>query len=146
MRDAEKDAIEMSARRVRLLEAGFRLMSARTIEAVKLSEIANEAGIGIATLYRYFKTKAALVIEIGTVLWNKYYVEVFATKFHTVYRKAKKDGTLYTFVSVAGKFAEGLVYPPDGEHDMTEELLMLKRMIVDSMRNAPNCPQKGPTL
>ena len=91
MRDAEKDAIEMSARRVRLLEAGFRLMSARTIEAVKLSEIANEAGIGIATLYRYFKTKPALVIEIGTVLWNKYYVEVFATKFHTVYRKAKKD-------------------------------------------------------
>ena len=213
MRDAEKDAIEKSARRARLLEAGFRLMSARTIEAVKLSEIANEAGIGIATLYRYFKTKPALVIEIGTVLWKKYYVEVekayaarggavmnaaeemeffldsiielyrshkdvlrfnrnfdtyvkhqectaeqmrpyneavnvFATKFHTVYRKAKKDGTidtripekrlfvgtLYAVLSVAGKFAEGLVYPPDGEHDMTEELLMLKRMIVDSMR------------
>ena len=76
MRDAEKDAIEMSARRARLLGAGFRLMSARTIEAVKLSEIANEAGIGIATLYRYFKTKPALVIEIGTVLWKKYYVEV----------------------------------------------------------------------
>jgi AcrR family transcriptional regulator len=213
MRDAEKDAIEMSARRARLLEAGFRLMSARTIEAVKLSEIANEAGIGIATLYRYFKTKPALVIEIGTVLWRKYYVEVekayaarggaemnaaeemeffldsiielyrshkdvlrfnrnfdtyvkhqectaeqmrpyneavevFATKFHTVYRKAQEDGTLdirvsekrlfvgtlYAVLSVAGKFAEGLVYPPDGEHDMTEELLMLKRMIVDSMR------------
>jgi AcrR family transcriptional regulator len=213
MRDAEKDAIEMSARRARLLEAGFRLMSARTIEAVKLSEIANEAGIGIATLYRYFKTKPALVIEIGTVLWKKYYVEVekayaarggaemnaaeemeffldsiielyrshkdvlrfnrnfdtyvkhqectaeqmrpyneavevFAHKFHVVYEKAMKDGTLdirvsekrlfvgtlYAVLSVAGKFAEGLVYPPDGEHDMTEELLMLKRMIVDSMR------------
>ena len=75
-------------------------------------------------------------------------VNVFAKKFRTVYRKAKKDGTidtripekrlfvntLYTVLSVAGKYAEGLVYPPDGEHDMTEELLMLKRMIVDSMR------------
>ena len=135
MRDAEKDAIEMSARRVRLLEAGFRLMSARTIEAVKLSEIANEAGIGIATLYRYFKTKAALVIEIGTVLWNKYYVEVFATKFHTVYRKAKKDGTLYTFVSVAGKFAEGLVYPSEDHHNLLEELLMIKQMILGALRS-----------
>ena len=212
MRDAEKDAIEMSARRSRLLEAGFRLMSARTIEAVKLSEIANEAGIGIATLYRYFKTKPALVIEIGTVLWKKYYVEVekayaarggaemnaaaemelfldsiielyrshkdvlkfnrnfdtyvkhqectaeqmrpyneavnvFATKFHTVYRKAKKDGTLdlripekrlfvntlYTVLSVAGKYAEGLIYPSDEQHDMTGELVMLKEIILKAV-------------
>ena len=213
MRNAEKDAAEKAGRRARLLEAAFRLMSARSIEAVKLTEIAEAAGLGIVTLYRYFKTKPDLVIELGTVLWRKYYVEVekayaarggaemnaademeffldsiielyrshkdvlrfnrnfgtyvkhqectaeqmrpyteavnvFATKFHTVYRKAKKDGTidtripekrlfvgtLYAVLSVAGKFAEGLVYPPDGEHDMTEELLMLKRMIVDSMR------------
>ena len=213
MRDAERDAIEMAARRARLLKAGFRLMAERTIEAVKLQEIADEAKVGIATLFRYFKTKPDLVIEIGTNIWKRYYAEVekayaarsgasmdaaaeleffldsiielyrshkdvlrfnrnfdtyvkhqectaeqmrpyneavniFATKFHTVYRKAKKDGTidtripekrlfvgtLYAVLSVAGKFAEGLVYPPDGEHDMTEELLMLKRMIVDSMR------------
>ena len=213
MRNAEKDAAEKAGRRARLLEAAFRLMSARSIEAVKLTEIAAAAGLGIVTLYRYFKTKPDLVIELGTVLWRKYYVEVekayaarggaamnaaeemeffvdsiielyrshkdvlrfnrnfdtyvkhqectaeqmrpyneavevFAKKFRTVYRKAKKDGTLdirvsekrvfvntlYTVLSVAGKYAEGLVYPPDGEHDMTEELLMLKRMIVDSMR------------
>ena len=214
MRDAEKDAVEKAERRGRLLETGFRLFAARSIEAVKLTQIADEAGLGIVTLYRYFKTKPDLVIEIGTALWRKYYVEVektyaarggekmsaaeemeffldsiielyrshkdvlkfnrnfdtyvkhqectaeqmrpyneavnvFAQKFHTVYLKAQKDGTLnihvserrlfvntlYTVLSVAGKYAEGLVYPPDGEHDMTEELLMLKRMIVDSMRN-----------
>ena len=45
MRDARKDAIEMAARRERLLEAGFRLMSARTIEAVTLQQIADEAKI-----------------------------------------------------------------------------------------------------
>ena len=225
MRNAEKDAAEMAERRERLLDAGFRLFAARSIEAVKLTEIAEAAGLGIVTLYRYFKTKPDLVIELGTKKWREYCVEVekayaakggekmnaaaemeffldsiielyrshkdvlrfnrnfdtyvkhqectaeqmrpyneavevFARKFHTVYLKAQKDGTLdihvsekrlfvntlYTVLSVAGKYAEGLVYPPDGEHDMTEELLMLKRMIVDSMRNAPNCPQKGPTL
>ena len=213
MRNREKDAAEMAERRERLLKAGFRLFAARSIEAVTLTEIAAEAGVGIVTLYRYFKTKPDLVIELGTKKWAEYYAEVekayaarggaemnaaeemeffldsiielyrshkdvlrfnrnfdtyvkhqectaeqmrpyneavnvFATKFHTVYRKAKKDGTidtripekrlfvgtLYAVLSVAGKFAEGLVYPPDGEHDMTEELLMLKRMIVDSMR------------
>ena len=40
---------------------------------------------------------------------------------------------LYIMVSVAGKYAEGLVYPPDGEQDRTDGLLMLKRMILDSL-------------
>ena len=210
MRDVKKDAIGMAARRERLLEAGFRLMSARTIEAVTLQQIADEAKIGIATLYRYFKAKPDLVIEIGTNIWKRYYVEVekeyarlngpamnaaeeleffldsiielyrrdvlrfnrnfdtyvqherctaaqmrpyndavavFAKKFHTVVRKARADGTidirvsepqlfvnlLYIMVSVAGKYAEGLVYPPDGEQDRTDGLLMLKRMILDSL-------------
>ena len=212
MRDARKDAIEMAARRERLLEAGFRLMSARTIEAVTLQQIADEAKIGIATLYRYFKAKPDLVIEIGTNIWKRYYAEVekeyarlngpamnaaeeleffldsiielyrsrrvvlrfnrnfdtyvqherctaaqmrpyndavavFAKKFHTVVRKARADGTidirvseprlfvnlLYTMLSVAGKYAEGLVYPPDGERDMTDELEAIKRMILDSL-------------
>ena len=213
MRNAEKDAAEKAERRARLLEAAFRLMSARSIEAVKLTEIAEAAGLGIVTLYRYFTTKPDLVIELGVVLWKKYYVEVekayaarggaamnaaeemeffidsiielyrshkdvlkfnrnfdtyvkhqectaeqmrpyneavevFAHKFHTVYRKAQEDGTLdirvsekrlfvgtlYTVLSVAGKFAEGLVYPSEDHHNMLDELLMIKQMILGSLR------------
>ena len=213
MRNAEKDAAEKAERRARLLEAAFRLMSARSIEAVKLTEIAEAAGLGIVTLYRYFKTKPDLVIELGVVLWKKYYVEVekayatrggaamnaaeemeffldsiielyrshkdvlkfnrnfdtyvkhqectaeqmrpyneavevFAHKFHIVYEKAMKDGTLdirvsenrlfvgtlYAVLSVAGKFAEGLVYPSEDHHNMLDELLMIKQMILGSLR------------
>ena len=75
-------------------------------------------------------------------------VAAFAKKFHTVVRKARADGTidirvsepklfvnlLYILVSVAGKYAEGLVYPPHGEQDMTDGLLMLKRMIMAALR------------
>ena len=74
-------------------------------------------------------------------------VAVFAKKFHTVVRKARADGSLripvsesrlfmnllYTMLSVAGKYAEGLVYPPDGERDLTDELEAIKRMILDSL-------------
>ncbi len=73
-------------------------------------------------------------------------VSIFAEKFHTVYKKAQEDGTLsikvsekklfvnimYIMLSVAGKYAEGLVYPPHAERDMTEELFLLKHMIFDS--------------
>ncbi len=216
MRNREKDAAEMAERRERLLEAGFRLFAARSIEAVKLTEIADEAGVGIVTLYRYFKTKPDLVIELGTKKWAEYYAEVekayaarggaemdaasemdffldsiielyrshrdllrfnrnfdayviheectaeqmrpyneavhvFARKFHTVYRKAKADGTLdtsiperrlfvntlYAFLSVAGRYAEGLLYPPDGPQDLTDELLLLKRIFLGAIVRRP---------
>ena len=50
MRNREKDAAEKAERRERLLEAGFRLFAARSIEAVTLTEIAAEAGVGRAGL------------------------------------------------------------------------------------------------
>ena len=216
MRNREKDAAEMAERRARLLEAGFRLFAARSIEAVTLTEIAAEAGVGIVTLYRYFKTKPDLVIELATKKWAEYYAEVekayaarggaemdaaaemdffldsiielyrshrdllrfnrnfdayviheectaeqmrpyneavhvFARKFHTVYRKAKADGTLdtsiperrlfvntlYAFLSAAGKYAEGLLYPPDGPQDLTDELLLLKRIFLGAIVRRP---------
>ena len=75
-------------------------------------------------------------------------VEVFARKFHVVYEKAMKDGTLdirvsekrlfvgtlYAVLSVAGKFAEGLVYPTEDHHNMLEELQMIKQMILGALR------------
>ena len=210
MRDPEQDAAEIRARREKLLETGFRLFAQRSIESVRLQEIATASGIGIATLYRYFKTKLDMIIEIGTRKWQAYYllveeayrarggdalnaaeeleffldcfidlyrghrdvlrfnrnfdtyvkhegateeqmrpyneaVTAFADKFHTVYRKAREDGTLtiriserklffttmYLMLSVAGKYAEGLIYPPGEDRDMTEELFLLKHMVLE---------------
>ena len=209
MRNPKKDEIEMTQRREKLLSTAFDLFAKNSIEAVKLQDIANESGIGIATLYRYFGNKPDMVIEIATAKWQEYYVEVekafqkcngdsmnaaeelefflncfidlyqhhkdilrfnrnfdtyvkhkectkeqmqpyneaahvFEHKFHSIYRKAQEDGTLsinisekklfvnllYIMLSVAGKYAEGLIYPPDEDRDMTEELVMLKRMVL----------------
>ena len=71
-------------------------------------------------------------------------VDGFARKFHAVYQKAEKDGTLklglpeteffptilYIMLSASEKFAEGLVYPPENEKDMTRDLELLKAMIM----------------
>ncbi len=75
-------------------------------------------------------------------------VDGFARKFHAVYQKAEQDGTLklglpeteffptimYIMLSAAEKFAEGLVYPPEHEKDMTGELELLKNMILRMYR------------
>ncbi|MCR4770861.1 MAG: TetR/AcrR family transcriptional regulator [Oscillospiraceae bacterium] len=72
MRNAEKDEYEMRERQERMLKEGFRLFSERSIEPVSMQEVADAAGIGIATLYRYFNTKLVFVIAIGTRKWEEY--------------------------------------------------------------------------
>lgn len=72
MRNQEKDGIEMAARRELMLETGFRIFADRGIEAVSMQNVADACGLGIATLYRYFNTKLALVLAISTRKWEEY--------------------------------------------------------------------------
>ena len=89
MRNAEKDEREMAERRERMLEAGFRIFSARGIEAVPMQEVAEACEVGIATLYRYFNTKLTFVIAIGARKWEEYFQEVEA-------EYARRGGDLMT--------------------------------------------------
>ena len=72
MRNTAKDEIEMAARREAMIREGFRLFSEKGIAAVSMQEIADACCVGIATLYRYYNTKVALVIAIGTKKWEEF--------------------------------------------------------------------------
>ena len=41
------------------------------IDNVKMTDIADAAGVGVATLYRYFGTKTGIAIAAMTYLWNE---------------------------------------------------------------------------
>ena len=71
MRNKEKDELEMAERRNTILREGFRLFEAKGIETTGMQEIANACHLGIATLYRYYKNKIDLVIDIGTRQWQE---------------------------------------------------------------------------
>jgi len=45
----------------------------RGVDDVKMTDIANSASIGVATLYRYFSVKKSIVIASGILLWKKLY-------------------------------------------------------------------------
>lgn len=68
----------ISRRRSDALEAAFRLFSQRTIEEVNMGDIAREAELGVATLYRYFGTKFQLCVELAALKWREYAAEVEA--------------------------------------------------------------------
>ena len=71
-RNIQKDTIEMAAKDQRILESAFRLFAENTIEKVKLTEVAAAAGIGIASLYRYYPSKPELVMAVNTWAWTNY--------------------------------------------------------------------------
>ena len=65
----------MAQRRDTILKAGFRLFAEKSIDPVSMNDVAKAAGVGIATLYRYFSTKQDLVLAISTRVWEKYIAE-----------------------------------------------------------------------
>ena len=80
MRNKKKDELEMAERRKTILLEAFRLFEAKGIETTGMQEIANACHLGIATLYRYYKNKIDLVLDIGTRQWQDYFVHVMNTR------------------------------------------------------------------
>ena len=64
--DPKQDALQKAETNRRILDAGFCIFSEMSIDKVSMANVANKAGIGIATLYRHYRTKPELVVAVGT--------------------------------------------------------------------------------
>ena len=53
------------------VEVSAQLFIERGIDNVKMTDIAEESDIGVATLYRYFGTKTGMTIAAMTYMWNE---------------------------------------------------------------------------
>lgn len=53
-----------------IVECTFNLFSENGIETITMNEIAQQAEIGVATLYRYFTTKEDLAIDVAVYAWQ----------------------------------------------------------------------------
>ena len=208
MRNTSGVKRKIELRRQNILEVGYKLYSENSIDAVSMQRIADASGISFATMYRYFESKLALVVEIGALKWGEFarenaawmdeagaasmtaaeqfgryldryidlyrerqdllrfnqyfnvfvsheecdpavlkpYLEIIdgvAARFHSIYEKAKADGTLRTdipeqemfagtlhiMLAAATRYAVGLVYQPEGS-DPERELLQLRDMML----------------
>jgi AcrR family transcriptional regulator len=54
-----------------ITDVARKLFLSKGIGEVKMTDIAQDCQIGVATLYRYFKVKKAIVIKVGMVLWEE---------------------------------------------------------------------------
>lgn len=68
MGNTSKEKID--ERKLKILDTAFDIFVERTIEAVSMGEIAEAAGVGRATLFRYYPSKLELVIEVCSKKWK----------------------------------------------------------------------------
>lgn len=60
---------EKNSRRSSALLTAATIFLSRGIDEVKMTDIADECGLGVASIYRYFGTKTKLLIMVGELLW-----------------------------------------------------------------------------
>ena len=75
MRDKAADAAQMEIKRNDFLKTGFRLFSEKSIETVTLTQVAEAAGYGQTTMYRYFDKKPGFVVAVATWKWEQFQEE-----------------------------------------------------------------------
>lgn len=53
-----------------VIQASYRLFLKKKIEASSIQEIADEAGVGVASVYRYFSNKGEIAVETAIYSWE----------------------------------------------------------------------------
>lgn len=91
-------------RRKEVIISAISVFKANGILNAKMTDIAEEAEIGIATLYRYFKTKTDLTIETGVYLWkneiNHIYKDFYESSYQYKNGLEKLRGVLNIFIKM----------------------------------------------
>lgn len=57
-------------RKEMVIKASYKLFLEKKIESASIQEIADEAGIGVASVYRYFSNKGEMAVEAAILSWE----------------------------------------------------------------------------
>ena len=72
MGKSEKQMDKEQGRNQRIIDTAFQLFVEKKIEAVSMDEVAKEAGVGRATLFRCYNNKTELAIAVCASKWKAY--------------------------------------------------------------------------
>ena len=72
MSKSQKQKEKEAALKQKIIDTAFQIFVEKKIEAVSMGEIAELAGVGRATLFRYYPNKLELVIAVCAAKWKEY--------------------------------------------------------------------------
>ncbi len=96
---------KIDERKLKILDTAFDIFVERTIEAVSMGEIAEAAGVGRATLFRYYPSKLELVIEVCGKKWKDVFDELDQNRpISSVGEISALDRLIFTLDSYIGMY------------------------------------------
>ncbi len=145
---------EMKSKRIdHILDCAFTLFAKDGIDSVTMNDIAKEAEIGVASLYRYFVTKEELAIQCATRIWkqntaefeelffdddyiSKSGLEQLTVIFSIFCEMYRSNGDFFRFIYYFDSFIHRSGVTP-------EELQVYEGSIIDTKDIAMRAIQKG---
>ena len=136
-----------------IIECSFGLFAENGIENISMNDIASEAKIGVASLYRYFQTKEELAIEVAIYAWNletQVFNEVFTGKEYegfTGFEQLKELLEVFSEALVTQRSFFSFVYYFDSfikkEKVSSEKLAEYEKTILGTNRIVIQALEKG---
>jgi AcrR family transcriptional regulator len=97
-------------RKKEVILLAIEVLKEKGIENTKMTDIAEKSQVGVATVYRYFKTKPDLVIEAAIVLWeieiNSLHNQFYEGSFLELSGAERVRIILSTFITLYHKHSE----------------------------------------
>ena len=125
MSKSDKQIKKENDRLKRIIDTAFRIFVEKKIEAVSMSEIAEAAGVGRATLFRCYENKTELVIAVCAAKWKEYLDDLDARRPISSVREIPAIGrfifTLDSYIEMYQNRKDLLQYNDNFNHYVTHE-------------------------
>lgn len=79
--------LELQLRKEKIIHRAFDLFSQKGLDKVTMEEISKAAGVGVASVYRYFNTKAELAFRTQQILWDEVQQQITADLYNDAYEE-----------------------------------------------------------
>ncbi|EYE89583.1 hypothetical protein Q428_01630 [Fervidicella metallireducens AeB] len=116
LKDKRKQELDeqKEKRKEEVVAAAVEVFKEKGIENTKMTDVALKAEVGIASVYRYFKTKTDLIVEAATWLWreevNNFYNEFYEENFLKLSGSERVRKVLSSFIDIYENHSETIVF------------------------------------
>lgn len=119
-------------RKEEVVIAAISVFKEKGIDNSKMTDIAERAEIGVATVYRYFKTKTEIVIAAAAILWEEkislLYNKFSDTTFMTINGAERVKVILNLFIDTYQKYPEFISFLEHFDNYIVKESIPLENL------------------
>ncbi|MEO3944748.1 TetR/AcrR family transcriptional regulator [Gorillibacterium sp. CAU 1737] len=136
LRDKRKNEVDhqKELRKEEVIQAAITVFKENGIENTKMTDIAKSAEVGVASIYRYFKTKPELVIEVAIRAWEititAYLKDFDQTEYIARNGIQRVEALLSVFLTLYKEHKEFLRFIEEFDNYMIKEKISPDRLAV----------------